>query len=105
LRGGSGFVAAILFSCEAMDAGAKNDSDTIIVNMYSSYTLNTSELTPHFISALKEAYPNQEIKIAVQEVRDETEFLLKDTQLLKAVEDARNGENLVSVPFEALGRL
>jgi hypothetical protein len=73
--------------------------------MYSSYTLNTNDLTPRFIAILKEAYPNQEVEIAVQEVRDETEFLLKDSQLLKAVEDVRNGKNLISVPLETLGQL
>jgi len=70
--------------------------------MYSTYTLNTDELTPHFITALKQTYPGKKIEIIVQEALDETEYLLKDPQLLKAVEDIRNGKNLVSVPLESL---
>ena len=68
--------------------------------MYSSYTLNTDELTPQFISALQQNYPNKKVEIVVQEAQDETEYLLRDTQLLEAVEDIKNGKNLISVPFE-----
>jgi hypothetical protein len=67
--------------------------------MYSTYTLNSDELTPRFITALQQAYPNKRIEIVVQEAQDETEYLLKDQQLLAAVEDIENGKNLVSVPF------
>jgi len=65
-------------------------------------SLNTDELTPQFISALKQAYPGKKVEIVVQEAQDETEYLMKDPQLLKAVEDIRNGKNLVSVPLESL---
>ena len=70
--------------------------------MYSTYTLNTDELTSQFISVLQQAYPGKKVEIVVQEVQDETEYLVKDPQLLKAVEDIRNGKNLVSVPLESL---
>ena len=70
--------------------------------MYSTYTLNTDELTPRFITALQEAYPGKKVEIVVQEAQDETEHLMKDPQLLNAVEDIKNGKNLVSVPFESL---
>jgi len=70
--------------------------------MYSTYTLNTDELTSQFISVLQNAYPSQKVDIVVQEAQDETEYLLKDTQLLKAVQDINDGKNLVSVPFESL---
>ena len=69
--------------------------------MYSTYTLNTDELTPQFISVLQYAYPGKKVEIIVQETQDETEYLLKDPQLLKAVEDIKNGKNLVSVPLES----
>ena len=69
--------------------------------MYSTYTLNTDELTPQFISALQQNYPNKKIEIVVQEAQDETEFLLDDPQLLHAVNDIKNGRNLVSVPLES----
>ena len=70
--------------------------------MYSYYTLNADELTPQFVAALQQAYLGKKIEIVVQEALDETEYLSKDPQLLKAVEDIRNGKNLVSVPVESL---
>ena len=70
--------------------------------MYSTYTLNTDELTSKFISALQKNYPKKRVQIFVQEAQDETEFLLNDSQLLKAVEDIKNGKNLVSVSLDSL---
>ena len=70
--------------------------------MYSTYILNTDELTPQFITALQQNYPNRKIEIFVQEVQDETEYLLKDKHLLKAVEDIKNGKNLVAVSLDSL---
>ena len=70
--------------------------------MYSTYILDTDELTPQFIAALQQNYPNKKIEIFVQEVQDETEYLLKDLNLLKAVEDIKNGKNLVSVSLDSL---
>jgi len=71
-----------------------------ILAMHSTYTLNTDELTSQFIFALQQIYPGKRIEIYVQEAQDETEYLLKDPQLLAAVEDINNGKNLVSVPLE-----
>ena len=70
--------------------------------MYSTYTLNTDELSQQFILALQQNYPGKKIEIFVQEAQDETEYLLKDPQLLKAVEDIKNSRNLVSVSVESL---
>ena len=70
--------------------------------MYSTYTLNTDELTPQFIKALQQTYPGKRVEIVVQEALDETEYLLKDPQLIKAVGDIKKGKNLVSVPLESL---
>ena len=70
--------------------------------MYSTYTLNTDELSQQFILALQQIYPGKKIEIVVQEAQDETEYALKDQQLLNAVEDIKNGRNLVSVPLESL---
>ena len=70
--------------------------------MYSTYILNTDELTPQFITALQQNYPKKKIEIFVQEVQDETEYLLEDQKLLKAVEDIKNGKNLVSVSIDSL---
>jgi len=71
------------------------------MNMYSTYTLNTDELTSQFISVLQNAYPSQKVEIVVQEAQDETEYLLKDTRLLEAVRDIKDGKNLISVPLES----
>ena len=70
--------------------------------MSSTYILNTDELTPQFITALQKSYPKKRIEIFVQEVQDETEYLLNDPQLLKAVEDIKNGKNMVSVSLDNL---
>jgi len=70
--------------------------------MYTIYTLNTDELTSQFIYALQQTYPGKKVEIVVQEAQDETEYLLKDSLLLNAVEDIKNGENLVSVSFDNL---
>jgi len=69
--------------------------------VHTTYTLNTDELTSQFILVLQQTYPGKKVEIAVQEAQDETEYLLKDSQLLKAVDDIRNGKNLVSVPLES----
>jgi len=73
-----------------------------ILFMYSTYTLNTDELTSQFIAALQQTYPGKKVEIVVQEAQDETEYLLKDTQLLAAVDDINNRKNLVSVSLESL---
>jgi hypothetical protein len=70
--------------------------------MYSTYTLNTDELTTQFVSALQQIYPGKKVEIVVQEAQDETEYLLRDTQLLAAVEDINNRKNLISVPLESI---
>ena len=69
--------------------------------MYSTYILNTDELSSQFIAALQHAYPGKKVEIVVQEAQDETEYLMNDLQLLKAVEDIKKGKNLVSVPIES----
>ena len=71
-------------------------------SMYSTYVIDTDELTPQFITALQQAYPKKRIEIFVQETQDETEYLLNDKKLLKAVEDIKNGKNLVSVSLDSL---
>jgi len=64
---------------------------------FSTYTLDTDELTPQFIEVLQRAYPKKRIEIFVQEAVDETEYLLEDPHLLKAVRDINAGRNMVSL--------
>ena len=70
--------------------------------MYSTYILNTDELTPRFIKALQQNYPQKKIEIYVQEAQDETEYLFEDLQLQKAVEDIKSGKNLVQLSLDNL---
>ena len=48
--------------------------------MFSTYTLDTEELTPQFIEVLQRAYPKKRIEIFVQEAMDETDYLLETPQ-------------------------
>jgi len=61
-----------------------------------------TDVTSQFISALQQIYPSKKVEIVVQEAQDETKYLLKDSQLLAAIEDINNRKNLVSVPLENL---
>jgi len=70
--------------------------------MFSTYTLDTEELTPQFINVLQQTYPHKRIEIFVQEARDETEYLLEDPQLLKAVQEINDGKNMISVSIDDL---
>jgi|GEM_PF-1368474 len=70
--------------------------------MFSTYTLDTEELTPQFIKVLQQTYPHKRIEVFVQEAQDETEYLLEDPQLLKAVQDINDGKNMVSVSIDRL---
>lgn len=75
--------------------------------MYSTYRLKASELDKDFIKALKDIFHDKEIEIIVQEIQeDETDYLLKNPvnrdRLLKAVENASSGSDLVDFPLENL---
>ena len=74
--------------------------------MYSTYRLQADELSSDFLKALKKAYQHREIEIIVQDVEDETEYLLSTTanreHLLRAIENVNNHTNLVEVTLEDL---
>jgi antitoxin YefM len=74
--------------------------------MYSTYRLKADELTNDILNAIKSAYQNKEIEIIVQDIQDETEYLLcsdaNKEHLLKAVKDINNKENLVNIKMEDL---
>ena len=74
--------------------------------MYSTYKLNADELSSDILKSIKSAYQHKEIEIIVQDIQDETEYLLSsDTNkehLLKAVKEINNKENLVEVKLENL---
>ncbi len=74
--------------------------------MYSTYKLNADELSSDFIKALKNTYQHRQIEIIVQDVEDETEYLLSSPKnkkrLLSAVENVNNHKNLVEVELGSL---
>ena len=69
--------------------------------MYSTYRLKAEELSNDFVESVKSAYHDKEIEIIIQDVQDETEYLLSSAanreHLLKAVEEINKGKNLVFV--------
>lgn len=73
--------------------------------MHSVYRINTNELDPSFIDALKVTYPDTEIEIVVYKV-DETAYLLASEankkHLLKAIKNVKDKSNLVEVDIENL---
>ncbi|MDR0868974.1 MAG: hypothetical protein LBP75_10990 [Planctomycetota bacterium] len=68
--------------------------------MYSTYTLNTDELTADFIVSIQKAFPRRTVEISVREAVNETEYLLRSpanrARLLQAVTDVEKGENLIA---------
>ena len=74
--------------------------------MNSVYRLRSDELTTEFITILKKSYPHKEIEITIDEVMDETEYLMSSSanrlHLENAIKNIEQRTNLVSVPAEAL---
>lgn len=69
--------------------------------MYSTYRLKADELSSDILNAIKNAFQHREIEITIQDIPDETDYLLGATankeHLLKAIDEIDNQENLVSV--------
>ena len=74
--------------------------------MYSTYKLSADELSIDFIKALKKTYQHRQIEIIVQEVEDETEYLLStpanQEHLMRAIKNVENHTNLVTMKLEDL---
>lgn len=70
--------------------------------MVSTYRLRADELTLDFLTAVKSAYRDREIEITIQEVEDETEYLLRSPanreKLLSAIRDLGKQGEYVEVP-------
>jgi antitoxin YefM len=67
--------------------------------MYTTYQLNSNDLTPEFIDILKATYKDKDIEIAVYNI-DATEYLLHSPKnrdvLLERIEDIKNNQNIVT---------
>jgi len=74
--------------------------------MYTTYRLQADELSDNFIKAVKQTYKHCNIEIIVQEVQDETEYLLSSKankeHLLRSIQNIANHTNLVQVQIEDL---
>lgn len=74
--------------------------------MYSTYRLQADELTEQFVAAIKQTYQHRNIEIIVQEVEDETEYLLSSAtnreHLLKSIENVEGRKKLVQVQMDSL---
>ncbi|WP_293333202.1 hypothetical protein [Microcoleus sp. CAWBG58] len=73
--------------------------------MSTVYRLKASELDRNFLEKIKAIFGDKEIEIIVTEF-DETAYLLKSesnkNRLLKAVENVKDGQNLVEVNLQDL---
>ncbi len=73
--------------------------------MSTVYHLKASELGHDFLEDIKATFGDKEIEIIVSEF-DETKYLLKSevnkNRLLRAIENVKNGKNLVEVNLQDL---
>jgi antitoxin YefM len=74
--------------------------------MQATYRLRANEITDDFLKGLKSTYQNKEIEITIQEVEDETAYLLKSeanrNHLLGALEEVKSGKPGHTMTFEEL---
>ncbi len=54
--------------------------------MYTSYHLNSNELSSDFLISIKKLFKNKRILISIEEDLDETEYLLKSPANKKKIE-------------------
>ena len=71
--------------------------------MKATYRIKANELDEKFIEGIKTTFGEQEIEIVVSDM-DETDYLLQSPankeRLLKAIENVKQGENLVTISLE-----
>lgn len=71
--------------------------------MYTTYQINSNDLTSDFIEILKRTYKDKEIEIAVSEI-DETDYLLRSPKnreiLISRIDDIKKVINIVSTNTE-----
>ena len=66
--------------------------------MVSSFILNTDELNAGFLETIKKLFAGKEIEITVQDVQNDTSYLLKNTanktHLLQSIASLENNQQL-----------
>jgi len=77
--------------------------------MVVTYRLGADEISDKFIKSILENYCNKEIVITIQDVEDETDYLLKSEanrqHLLRGIEEIQSGVPLQTMTIEQLDRL
>ncbi|MDR3248904.1 MAG: hypothetical protein LBT39_08985 [Treponema sp.] len=77
--------------------------------MHATYRLRADEITDNFLKGIKDVYQDKEIEIIIQEVEDETEYLMKSEanrqHLLRAIEEVRDGVSGHTMTFEELEKI
>jgi len=71
-----------------------------------TYRLNPEELNDDFFKTIKQTFFGKKIAITVEEVPDETEYLLSNEanreHLLRAIEDNKHGRNVHTMSIEEM---
>ena len=71
--------------------------------MTATYTISREELNVDFIEAIKRTFKTEKIFIQIDEVMDETEYLLSNpankAMLLQSLENDRNG-NMIEISLD-----
>jgi len=77
--------------------------------MVATYRLRANEIPQNLFETIRDNYKDKEVEITIQEVEDETTFLLKSQanceHLLRGVEEIRSGTALQSMTLEQLNEL
>jgi hypothetical protein len=77
--------------------------------MVATYRLRADEVTDHFLKNIQNNYRNKEVEITIQEIEDETEYLLKSEanrqHLLRGVEEIKSDTPLQTMTVEQLNQI
>ena len=74
--------------------------------MYTTYRLQADELTEQFVATIKQTYKHRNIEIIVQEIEDETEYLLRTDankeHILRSIDQVERRDKLVEVKLDGV---
>jgi antitoxin YefM len=76
--------------------------------MQATYRLFADEITDTFLAGLRDTYRNKEFEISVQEVEDETAYLLKSAEnhqhVLNGIGELQSGASPQTMTIEQLAQ-